>query len=56
MKTIVVTGYGIQKDGLEKDVIITDLRGVDPIYSGNRFMIYSMYPEQNMRFRSICCQ
>jgi hypothetical protein len=33
---------------IEKDVIITDLRGVDPIYSGNRFMIYSMYPEQNI--------
>lgn len=29
-------------------VIITDLRGVDPIYTGNRFMIYSMYPEQNI--------
>ena len=28
--------------------IISDLRGVDPIYSGNRFMIYSMYPEQNI--------
>ena len=33
---------------IEKDVIITDLRGVDPIYTGNRFMIYSMYPEQNI--------
>ena len=33
---------------VEKDVIISDLRGVDPIYSGNRFMIYSMYPEQNI--------
>ena len=32
----------------EKDVIITDLRGVDPIYTGNRFMIYSMYPKQNI--------
>ena len=30
------------------DVIITDLRGVDPIYSSNRFLIYSMYPEQNI--------
>lgn len=30
------------------NVIITDLRGVDPIYTGNRFMIYSMYPEQNI--------
>lgn len=33
---------------VEKDVIISDLRGVDPIYSGNRFLIYSMYPEQNI--------
>ncbi len=30
------------------NVIITDLRGVEPIYTGNRFMIYSMYPEQNI--------
>ena len=30
------------------DLIISDLRGVDPIYSGNRFMIYSMYPEQKI--------
>lgn len=29
-------------------VIITDLRGVDPIYTGNRFLIYSLYPEQNI--------
>lgn len=33
---------------VEGDVIITDLRGVEPIYSGNRFMIYSMYPQQNI--------
>lgn len=30
------------------NLIISDLRGVDPIYSGNRFLIYSMYPEQNV--------
>ena len=30
------------------NVIITDLRGVETIYTGNRFMIYSMYPEQNI--------
>jgi len=30
------------------NVIISDLRGVDPIYTGNRFMIYSLYPEQNV--------
>ena len=33
---------------VEGDVIISDLRGVNPIYSGNRFMIYSMYTEQNI--------
>lgn len=33
---------------VEKDVIISDMRGVDPIYSGNRFLIYSLYPEQNI--------
>ncbi len=32
----------------EGNVIISDLRGVDPIYTGNRFLIYSMYPEQNI--------
>lgn len=32
----------------EGNVIVSDLRGVDPIYTGNRFMIYSMYPEQNI--------
>ncbi|GAA3401274.1 exopolyphosphatase [Paenibacillus hodogayensis] len=30
------------------NVIVTDLRGVDPIYPGNRFMIYALYPEQNI--------
>lgn len=30
------------------NVIITDLRGVDVIYSGNRFLIYTIYPEQNI--------
>ncbi|HXE73423.1 MAG TPA: exopolyphosphatase, partial [Candidatus Nitrosotenuis sp.] len=29
------------------NVIVTDLRGVDPIYCGNRFLIYALYPEQN---------
>lgn len=33
---------------VEGNLIISDLRGVDPIYSGNRFLIYSMYPEQNI--------
>lgn len=33
---------------VEGNVIISDLRGVDPIYTGNRFLIYSMYPQQNI--------
>jgi nanoRNase/pAp phosphatase (c-di-AMP/oligoRNAs hydrolase) len=33
---------------VEGNVIITDLRGVDTIYTGNRFLIYSLYPEQNI--------
>lgn len=33
---------------IEDNVIITDLRGVSPIYTGNRFLIYSLYPEQNV--------
>ena len=27
--------------------VVTDLRDVDPIYSGNRFLVYALYPEQN---------
>ena len=33
---------------VDGNLIISDLRGVDPIYTGNRFMIYSMYPDQNI--------
>ena len=33
---------------IDGNLIISDLRGVNPIYSGNRFLIYSMYPEQNI--------
>jgi nanoRNase/pAp phosphatase (c-di-AMP/oligoRNAs hydrolase) len=29
------------------NVIVTDLRGVDPIYCSNRFMVYALYPGQN---------
>jgi nanoRNase/pAp phosphatase (c-di-AMP/oligoRNAs hydrolase) len=30
------------------NAILTDLRGVAPIFTGNRFLIYSLYPEQNI--------
>lgn len=29
-------------------VIISDLRGLETIYAGNRFIIYSLHPEQNI--------
>lgn len=33
---------------IQGNLLITDLRGVDPIYTCNRFMIYSLYPDQNI--------
>jgi len=33
---------------LHQNAILTDLRDVSPIYTGNRFMIYAIYPEQNI--------
>ena len=34
-----------KKDG---NVLVTDLRNVDPINSGNRFLIYTLFPEQDI--------
>lgn len=31
-----------------ENVIVTDLRDVSPIYTGNRFLIYSLFPDQNV--------
>lgn len=36
---------------VEKNVIVTDLRGVSDLPPGNRFLIYAMYPEQNIQVR-----
>jgi nanoRNase/pAp phosphatase (c-di-AMP/oligoRNAs hydrolase) len=33
---------------VEKDVIFTDFPAIAQIYTGNRFLIYSLYPEQNI--------
>jgi len=33
---------------IEGDTIITDLRGADIIYTGNRFLLYSLFPAQNI--------
>ena len=32
----------------DDEIIITDLRGVDTIQTGNRFLLYSLFPEQNI--------
>lgn len=32
----------------DEKTIVTDLRGVNPIYTGNRFVIYSLFPQQNI--------
>ncbi|BDI33067.1 exopolyphosphatase [Capsulimonas corticalis] len=32
----------------EGDTIVTDLREVDPIFCGNRFLVYAMWPKQNI--------
>ncbi|MHB8125672.1 MAG: exopolyphosphatase [Desulfitobacteriaceae bacterium] len=33
---------------IKNNAIITDLRNVETIYSGNRFLVYSLYPDQNI--------
>ncbi|MDR2822482.1 MAG: exopolyphosphatase [Acholeplasmatales bacterium] len=33
---------------VDGNVIITDLRNVETIYTGNRFLVYSLFPEQNI--------
>jgi len=33
---------------VDGNVILTDLRGVESIYTGNRFLIYTLYPAQNI--------
>lgn len=33
---------------VQNKIIISDLRGVDPIYTGNRFLIYGLYPDANI--------
>jgi nanoRNase/pAp phosphatase (c-di-AMP/oligoRNAs hydrolase) len=38
----------LQHTRIEDNVIITDLLGVETIYPGNRFMIYALFPEQNV--------
>ncbi|MDR0751553.1 MAG: exopolyphosphatase [Christensenellaceae bacterium] len=38
---------------VDGNVIITDLRGEELIYTGNRFVIYSLFPQQNISIWAI---
>jgi len=33
---------------VDENVIVADLRGVETIHTGNRFLMYTLYPEQNI--------
>jgi len=37
-----------QRVKIEGNAALIDLRGVDPIHAGNRFLIYTLFPEQNI--------
>ncbi|MDQ1257494.1 MAG: hypothetical protein QG656_2099 [Candidatus Hydrogenedentes bacterium] len=36
---------------IDGNVIVTDLRNTETIYSGNRFIVYALYPDQNIEIR-----
>lgn len=38
----------LERTRTDGNVIISDLRDVDPIYAGNRFVVYSLFPDQNI--------
>ncbi len=38
---------------IQKNVIVLDLRDQEEIYTGNRFLLYSLYPEQNISIQVI---
>jgi hypothetical protein len=37
---------------LDGNVVLTDFRGVDPIPVGNRFIVYTLYPQANISLRA----
>ena len=38
---------------IQGNVIVLDLREEDPIYAGNRFMVYALYPAQNVSIHAM---
>ena len=47
-QTELFIGMVKQYSKIDGNIIITDLRDVSPIYTSNRFTIYSVFPEQNV--------
>jgi nanoRNase/pAp phosphatase (c-di-AMP/oligoRNAs hydrolase) len=47
-QTELYKGMVRERARIEGNVIVLDLRGVDPIYAGNRFLLYTVFPEQNI--------
>jgi len=41
-----------QSSRVDANVIVTDLRGIGEMPTGNRFLIYTMYPEANIQVRA----
>lgn len=41
----------LQKSRLDGNVVFTDLRGVDPVPVGNRFIVYTLFPQANVSLR-----
>ena len=38
----------VEHSWTEGEVVVTDLRGADTIYAGNRFLVYALHPEQSL--------
>lgn len=43
----------LQNSRVEGNVVVLDLRNQDEIYTGNRFLLYSLFPEQNVSLQVI---
>ena len=44
-------GLTTKHSRMEKNVVVTDFRDVDPIPVGNRFLVYTLFPEANVSMR-----
>ena len=41
----------LEHSRIEKNVVVTDFRNVDPIPVGNRFLVYTLFPKANVSVR-----